>query len=95
MNERKKEKRKEKRMKMSKKCFLFFNFSIIFFIILDLAQHIFVKHGVTALRRARKTDNVRIARISGATIVSRPDELQESDVGKEAGLFEVRKIGDE
>jgi len=61
----------------------------------DLAQHIFVKNNVTALRRARKTDNNRIARVSGATIVSRPEELQESDVGKDAGLFEVRKIGDE
>jgi len=61
----------------------------------DLAQHMFVKAGVTALRRARKTDNVRIARVCGATIVSRPDELQESDVGTQAGLFEVRKIGDE
>lgn len=61
----------------------------------DLAQHFFVKAGVTALRRAKKTDNNRIARITGATICTRPDEIQESDVGTQAGLFEVRKIGDE
>jgi len=61
----------------------------------DLAQHFFVKAGVTALRRAKKTDNNRIARVTGATIVNRPDEIQESDVGTLAGLFEVRKIGDE
>merc|ERR1719308_473111 len=34
----------------------------------DLAQHYLVKAGITALRRAKKTDNNRIARVSGATI---------------------------
>jgi len=61
----------------------------------DLAQHIFVKHGVTGLRRLKKTDNNRIARATGATIVNRTDEIKESDVGTGAGLFEIRKIGDE
>eukprot|EP01133_Synstelium_polycarpum_P016669 gene16669-19808_t len=61
----------------------------------DLAQHWFVKAGITCIRRLKKTENNRIARISGATIVSRTDELQESDVGTECGLFEIRKIGDE
>jgi T-complex protein 1 subunit gamma len=61
----------------------------------DLAQHYFVKHGVTAFRRLRKTDNNRLARACGATIVSRADELKESDVGTGCGLFEVRKLGDE
>ncbi|KAE8662820.1 glutelin type-B 2-like [Hibiscus syriacus] len=45
--------------------------------------------------RVRKMDNNRIAKASGAVIVNRPDELQESDVGTGAGLFEVKKIGDE
>ncbi|EGG23325.1 chaperonin containing TCP1 gamma subunit [Cavenderia fasciculata] len=61
----------------------------------DLAQHHFVKKGITCLRRLKKSENNRIARISGATIVSRTDELQEADVGTECGLFEIRKIGDE
>lgn len=61
----------------------------------DLAQHYFVKANITALRRLRKTDNNRIARATGATIVSRADEIQESDVGTNCGLFEVRKMGDE
>ncbi|XP_019059084.1 PREDICTED: T-complex protein 1 subunit gamma-like [Tarenaya hassleriana] len=60
----------------------------------DLACHYFSKAGVSALRRLRKTDNNRIAKACGAVIVNRPDELQESDVGTGAGLFEVRKIGD-
>lgn len=54
-----------------------------------------MKANVTALRRVRKTDNNRIARASGATIVNRVEDLQESDVGTKCGLFEIEKIGDE
>ncbi|CAM9989502.1 unnamed protein product, partial [Hapterophycus canaliculatus] len=61
----------------------------------DLAQHYLMKADITAFRRLRKTDNNRIARAVGATVVSRPDEIQESDIGTGCGLFEVRKIGDE
>ncbi|KAI1275804.1 T-complex protein 1 [Xylaria sp. FL0933] len=61
----------------------------------DLAQHYFMKANITALRRVRKTDNNRIARATGATIVNRVDDLQESDVGTKCGLFEIEKIGDE
>ena len=46
-------------------------------------------------RRIRKTDNNRIARVCGATIVNRIEEIQDTDIGTAAGLFEVRKIGDE
>uniref|UniRef100_A0A8C6P552 T-complex protein 1 subunit gamma n=1 Tax=Nothobranchius furzeri TaxID=105023 RepID=A0A8C6P552_NOTFU len=61
----------------------------------DLAQHYLVKANITAIRRVRKTDNNRIARACGARIVSRTDELREEDIGLKAGLFEVKKIGDE
>lgn len=61
----------------------------------DLAQHFLAKADVTAFRRLRKTDNNRLAACTGATIVSRTDEIQESDVGADCGLFEMRKIGDE
>lgn len=61
----------------------------------DLAQHYLQKANVTALRRVRKTDNNRIARAVGATIVNRVDDLVESDVGTGCGLFEIEKIGDE
>jgi T-complex protein 1 subunit gamma len=61
----------------------------------DLAQHYFLKAGITAFRRLRKTDCNRVAKATGATIVNRPDEIQESDIGTGCGLFEVRKIGDE
>jgi len=61
----------------------------------DLAQHFLLKHNITAIRRVKKSDNNRIARATGATIVNRTDELKEEDVGTQCGLFEVRKIGDE
>lgn len=61
----------------------------------DLAQHYFVKNNITSLRRLRKTDNLRVARVTGATICHRPDEITEDDIGTNCGLYEVRKIGDE
>ncbi|EPZ31733.1 T-complex protein 1 subunit gamma [Rozella allomycis CSF55] len=61
----------------------------------DLAQHYFVKANITALRRVRKTDNHRISRAVGATIVNKVDDLKESDVGTKCGLFYIDKIGDE
>lgn len=61
----------------------------------DLAQHFLVKHNITAIRRVRKSDNNRIARACGAQIASRCDEIKEEDLGTGAGLFEVKKLGDE
>jgi len=61
----------------------------------DLAAHYLVKAGVSAIRRIRKTDNNRIARACGATIVHRPEEIREEDIGTRAGLFEVQKLGEE
>jgi len=61
----------------------------------DLAQHYFAKANITAFRRLRKTDNNRMARAVGATVVSRTDEIQESDIGSQCGLFEMRQIGEE
>ncbi|KAK0191464.1 chaperonin Cpn60/TCP-1 family [Armillaria mellea] len=61
----------------------------------DIAQHFFMKHNVSAIRRVRKSDNNRIALAVGATIVNRAEDLRESDVGTRCGLFNVEKIGDE
>lgn len=61
----------------------------------DLAQHFLLQKNVSVIRRIRKTDNLRIGRVSGATICNRPEELEEKDVGTECGLFEIKKIGDE
>ncbi|KAF3833419.1 hypothetical protein F7725_024623 [Dissostichus mawsoni] len=62
---------------------------------INLAQHYLMKANITAIRRVRKTDNNRIARACGARIANRTDELREEDIGTGAGLFEVKKIGDE
>ncbi|KAA6410934.1 MAG: T-complex 1 subunit gamma [Lasallia pustulata] len=53
------------------------------------------KSNVTALRRVRTTDDNRIARATGATIVNRVDDIQESDIGTHCGLFQIFRIGDE
>ncbi|XP_008543506.1 T-complex protein 1 subunit gamma [Microplitis demolitor] len=61
----------------------------------DLASHFLLKAGISAVRRVRKSDNNRIARACGATIVNRTEELREDDVGTGAGLFEIKKYGDD
>lgn len=61
----------------------------------DLAQYYLAKAGITAIRRVRKSDNNRIARACGATICSRTEEAEESDIGTDCGMFEVKKLGDE
>ena len=63
----------------------------------DLAQHFLLKANppISVIRRIRKTDNNRVARVTGATIVNRVEELREEDVGTLCGLFEVKKLGDE
>jgi T-complex protein 1 subunit gamma len=61
----------------------------------DLAQHFLLKANIAVIRRIRKTDNNRVAKCTGATIVNRPEEITEGDIGTKCGLFKVRKIGDE
>ncbi len=54
-----------------------------------------LKANITCLRRLRKSDNNRISRACGATVVNRTDEIREEDIGTGCGLFEIRKIGEE
>jgi len=61
----------------------------------DLAQHFLSKVKIAVLRRLKKTDSNRLARATGATVVTETNEIKESDIGTRCGLFEVRKIGDE
>lgn len=62
---------------------------------LDYAQYFLAKAGISAIRRVRKSDNNRIARAVGATIVNRVEDLRETDIGTKCGLFNIEKIGDE
>ena len=41
----------------------------------DIAQHYLLEGNVSVIRRIRKTDNNRIARVTGAKIVNRPEDL--------------------
>merc|ERR1719401_1510241 len=61
----------------------------------DLAQHFLLKANISVIRRIRKTDNNRIARVTGASICNRTEELTESMVGTRCGLFQIKHIGDE
>lgn len=61
----------------------------------DLAQHFLLKKNVAVIRRIRKTDNNRVAKCCGATIVNRVEEITEADIGTKCGSFKVRKIGEE
>ncbi len=60
----------------------------------DVAQHYLAKHGILAVRRVKKSDIQRIHKATGATIVSKIQNLTADDLGT-ADLVEQRKIGDD
>merc|ERR1711865_248206 len=61
----------------------------------DLAIHYMIEAGVTCMRRLRKTDNNRVAKVCGATIVNSTDEITDADVGTKCGLFFAEKLTSE
>ena len=60
----------------------------------DLAQHYLAKAGILAVRRAKKSDVEKLARATGASIVTNLDDLTKDDLGY-AGTVEEVKIGDD
>jgi chaperonin GroEL (HSP60 family) len=60
----------------------------------DMAQHYLAKAKVLAVRRVKKSDVEKLARASGASVITNIDEITESDLGY-AGLVEEKKIGGE
>ncbi len=60
----------------------------------DLAQHFLVKAGILAARRVKRSDMEKLARATGAKIVSSWKELTSEDLGR-AGLVREEKIADE
>jgi len=60
----------------------------------DLAQHFFAKKNIFVARRISKTDLERLAKATGARIITDLGELSAKDLGK-AGVVEEIKIGDE
>ena len=60
----------------------------------DMAQHFLARKGVIAIRRAKKSDMEKLARATGAKIISSIDALAASDLGY-AALVEERKTGED
>jgi len=60
----------------------------------DVAQHFLAKEGILAVRRVKKSDMEKLARATGARIVTSIEDLAPKDLG-EAELVEERKIADE
>jgi len=60
----------------------------------DLAQHLLAKAGIYAVRRVKKSDMEKLAKATGARIVSDLDDVEKKDLGY-AGLVEERKFGED
>ncbi len=60
----------------------------------DMAQHYLSKSGIYAVRRVKKSDMDKLAKATGATIVSSLEEIVESDLGSAAAV-EERKVSDD
>lgn len=58
----------------------------------DLAQHFLAKKGIYAVRRVKKSDMEKLAKATGAKIVSNIEDLSKDDLGT-SGMVEERKIG--
>lgn len=60
----------------------------------DVAQHYLAKKGIVAVRRVKRSDMEKLARATGARIVTILNDLSPKDLGH-AGSIEERKIGGE
>ncbi|HII53850.1 thermosome subunit [Candidatus Micrarchaeota archaeon CG08_land_8_20_14_0_20_49_17] len=60
----------------------------------DVAQHYLAKAGIMAVRRVKKSDMDKLARATGAQLVTTLDDLSESQLGY-VGIVEERKIAGE
>ncbi len=60
----------------------------------DLAQHFLAKKGIAAVRRVKKSDMEKLARATGAKLISSLDDATKDDIGF-AGVVEEKKIAGE
>jgi len=60
----------------------------------DMAQHFLAKQGILAARRVKQSDMEKLARATGARMVTDLDDLKLEDLGM-AGMVEERKIGED
>lgn len=60
----------------------------------DLVQHYLAKAGILAARRVKESDMEKLAKATGARIVTNLDEISKEDLG-EAGIVEEKKLAGE
>jgi thermosome len=60
----------------------------------DVAQHFLAKKGILAARRVKKSDMEKLAKATGARVVTNFNDLSKNDLGY-AKIVEERSIGDE
>jgi chaperonin GroEL (HSP60 family) len=60
----------------------------------DLAQHYLSKQGIYAVRRVKKSDMEKLVKATGASLVTKLDDLKAEDLGA-AKLVEEKKIADD
>lgn len=60
----------------------------------DMAQHFLAKKGILAVRRVAKADMEKLSRATGASIITKLDDLTSNELGT-ASVVEEIKIGDE
>jgi len=60
----------------------------------DLAQHYLAKEGIYAVKRAKKSDMEKLARSTGATIITNLNDLTQKELGFASKVEEI-KVGDE
>jgi thermosome len=60
----------------------------------DVAQHFLAKAGVLAARRVKKSDMEKLAKATGAKIVSNLSDLKDADLGT-CEIVEERKVGND
>ncbi len=60
----------------------------------DMAQHYLAKASILVARRVKKSDIDKLAKATGASIITRAGDITKGDLG-EAGLVEEKKVADE
>ncbi len=60
----------------------------------EIAQHFLAKKGILAVRRVKRSDMEKLARATGAKIVSNIEDLSPEDLGY-AKIVEERKVGED
>jgi thermosome len=60
----------------------------------DVAQHFLARRGILAVRRVKRSDIEKVAKATGARIITRIEEILEKDLGR-AKLVEERRVGED